>query len=222
MQVEVAALEGDVELRLDPLPVVGDLADVGMEHGPIADAGRAGVLESQVRAPQKQDGIDAVLRHGDDADRHVDRLLVRRQIVWLHQLGDQPLGDDVHRHVEIGIRVKNREFAGADAANDDIVGKARLKPPGKGTHQFVALAVADRFIDLLETADVDVDEEDRLAGPDRGLRRLGDPADHGRPREQACQLVEMGLLDDIAHRLVDPGEEGHRSAAGGQRAKRRQ
>ena len=144
---------------------------------------------------------------------------MRRQIVWLHQLGDQPLGDDVHRHVEIGVRVKDRELTGADTADHDIFGKARLEPLGKSADQFVALVVADRFINLLETADVDVDQEDGLASPDCGLRGFGDLADHGRPRKHACQLVEMGFLDDIAHRLVDPGEEGHRSAAGGERAK---
>ena len=92
---------------------------------------------------------------------------------------------------------------------------------GESTDQFVALVVADQFVDLLEAADVDVDEEDRLAGPDCGLRGLGDLADHRLPRENAGQLVEMGLLDDVAHRLVDAGEEGHRGASSRQRAQRR-
>jgi hypothetical protein len=91
----------------------------------------------------------------------------------------------------------------------------------KCAHEFVALMITDRFVDLLEASDVDVDEEDRLAGPDRGLRRLGYLADHGRSREKTGQLVEMGFLDDIAHRLVDAGEERDRSASSGQRAQRR-
>ena len=52
VQVEIAAHEGGVQFGFDPLPVVGDLAHVGMEHRPVADAAGAGILQRQVGAAQ--------------------------------------------------------------------------------------------------------------------------------------------------------------------------
>ena len=123
--------------------------------------------------------------------------------------------------VDQAVGIEDGELAGADATDDDVLRQGSLEPRGEGADQGVAVAVADGVVDLLEAVDVDVDEEDGFAGPRRGRRRLGDLADHCRSRHQAGQLVEMGFVEDVVGRLVDPGKERHRRQRRSQRAERR-
>ncbi len=107
----------------------------------------------------------------------------------------------------MSVGIEHRELAGADAADDDIFREAGAQAVGEGADQLVTLAVADRIVDVLETVDIDVDEEDRLAAPDRRHGRLGDLADHGDTRIEARQLVDLRLGEDIVDRFVDAGEK---------------
>ena len=179
VQVEIAAQEGCMQFEFDPLPVVGDLAHVRVKHRPVADAAGAGVLQRKIGAAQQQNRIGTVLRHVDDTDRQVDRLQMRRQLVGRHHLLDKLLDDPVDRLCRLAVGIKHREFAGPDASDDRVFRQAGAQALRKGADQLVALAVADRIVDMLETVDIDVDEEYRLAAPYRCQRRLCDLADHG-------------------------------------------
>ena len=221
MQVEVAALECGMEFRFDPLALVRNLAHVRMEDRPVADAFGARVLERQVRAAHDEDRVHAVLRHGDQPGRDADRLEMGGKLVRTRRLFDEIFNQLFHRRRYEMVRIEQGEFACADAPDDDVVGKTAFQPPGKEGHQLVARRIADGVVDLLEAVDVQVDEIDRLACPDRFGRRLGDAPDHGGARERAGQLVEIGLVVDIFRGFIDAGEERHGAAGGGQGAERR-
>ena len=213
--------EGDVQLGFDPVAVFGDLAHLVGIGRPVARPRRARILQSEIGMPEQRNRVVAVHRHGNDAQRNAHRLEMRGQLIGLHQPVEQLVQKPFEMRLQRGVGKNCGELAGADAPDLGLSRQQFTKPPGEGADELVTLPVADRVVDMLHPVDVEVEQEGGLAAAQRARRRLGDLAHHGRAGVHPGQLVDLGLLIDIAFGLIDPGEEGHRRQRGRKRTEAR-
>ena len=118
-----------------------------------------GQVHGDIGALQQHVDVAAVRREARDADARLD---VQRQAVDLERLLER--GEDaLERLVEVVVRVgelphEDAELVAAEARHRVAAAQHRLEPPGELDQQQVAVAVAERVVDLLEA--VEVHEQD--------------------------------------------------------------
>ena len=114
-----------------------------------------GEVHGDVGALQQQVDVAPVRRIARDADAGLD---VERQAVRLERLLER--GDDaVECVVEVALRVgelahEDAELVAAEARDGIAAAQHRLEAPGELDQQQVAVAVAERVVDLLEAVEI--------------------------------------------------------------------
>jgi hypothetical protein len=135
--------------------------------------------------------------------RHRELPLQRGHLGRLAQDLEQPLGDQLRRHVEVGAVEQHEELVTGHTGGGVAVADDAVQPRGHDAQKLIAGRVAEGVVDVLEAVHVEVQRRDRqLLAASAGEHLLG--AIHGQsavgqPGERVVHLLVAELSGPARH-----------------------
>ncbi len=209
-RVELRLKEGNELAALEPRhDAVGGLLvahhlglhRLGEEFRTVA-AEALGAVERDVGVDEQALTVDRGAESAGDADAHAEAAFVTIIGSRLADRLDEPVGEvaePLHPHVGVA---DDHEFVAAGARDEIALAKARAdRLRGMDEHR-VARRMAERVVDLLEAIEVDVEDDDALAGR-RATRcaLLEHPLEVHAIRQLGQKVMQRIVLDARARRF---------------------
>ena len=172
---ELVVLEGFAQVHLEFHAVLDGVLHAGLEHDVAVLAVPLGPVHRDVGVAQELLGRGSLPDRDPDARRHGHAsLLVRSELERLLERVEQALGDQLGPGCQRELLGDHDELVPAEAPQRIGVAYHAVEPRGDRLQEFIADAVAERVVDVLEVVEVDEQRRHRRLAATRAREHLLD------------------------------------------------